>query len=87
MIFILKFIWHIPRNIIILFIKFYQKIISPDHSWIKRFFPYGYCKYYPSCSQYSIDAFKKHGFVLGLLKSIWRFLRCNPWSDGGIDKP
>jgi uncharacterized protein len=45
------------------------------------------CKYHPSCSQYAIDAVKKHGLVKGLLMAGWRLLRCNPWSHGGVDYP
>ena len=45
----------------------------------------GACKYHPSCSQYAIDALRKHGFVRGSLKAGWRLLRCNPWSHGGVD--
>lgn len=65
------------RNIPIFFIKIYKKIISP-------LFP-PRCRYYPTCSNYSIEAFKKHGFFKGLILSIWRLLRCNPFSKGGID--
>ncbi len=43
------------------------------------------CKYHPSCSQYAIDAVRKHGLLKGSLKAGWRFLRCNPWSHGGVD--
>jgi len=43
------------------------------------------CKYHPSCSQYALDAFRELGFVRGLLLAAWRLLRCNPWSDGGVD--
>jgi len=45
----------------------------------------GHCKYHPSCSQYAIDALRKHGLVRGSLKAAWRLLRCNPWSHGGVD--
>ena len=47
-------------------------------------FPGG-CKYHPSCSQYAIDALRKHGLVIGSAKAAWRLLRCNPWSHGGVD--
>ena len=47
--------------------------------------PAGTCKYYPSCSQYALDALRKHGLVKGSLMSAWRLLRCNPWSHGGVD--
>jgi putative membrane protein insertion efficiency factor len=43
------------------------------------------CKYHPSCSQYASDALRKYGPVKGSLKAIWRVLRCNPWSRGGVD--
>ena len=43
------------------------------------------CKYHPSCSQYAIDALRKHGLVVGSAKAGWRLLRCNPWSRGGVD--
>ena len=43
------------------------------------------CKYHPSCSQYAIDALRKHGLVVGSAKAAWRLLRCNPWSRGGVD--
>jgi putative membrane protein insertion efficiency factor len=47
--------------------------------------PVGTCKYHPSCSQYAIDALRKHGLVKGSALSVWRLLRCNPWSHGGVD--
>jgi uncharacterized protein len=45
------------------------------------------CKYHPSCSQYASDAIRKHGLIRGLLRAAWRYLRCNPWSHGGVDYP
>ncbi len=50
-----------------------------------RLTPEGTCKYHPSCSQYALDAFEKHGFAKGAAKAGWRLLRCNPWSHGGVD--
>lgn len=58
-------------------ILIYKKLISP-------LFP-ARCKYYPSCSSYALEAFKKHGAIKGFILSAWRILRCNPWSNGGID--
>ncbi|HNW55460.1 MAG TPA: membrane protein insertion efficiency factor YidD [bacterium] len=66
-------------------IKLYQKTLSPDHSWLKTKFPHGYCRFKPTCSEYSIAAFKKYGFLKGSLLTIGRILRCNPWSRGGWD--
>ncbi|WP_029520424.1 membrane protein insertion efficiency factor YidD [Persephonella sp. IF05-L8] len=67
------------KKFVIKFLKGYQKFISPIYP--------PSCRYYPTCSQYSIEAVEKYGVAKGLLKAIWRILRCNPFSKGGIDKP
>jgi len=67
------------KKVLISLIKLYQKFISPAFT--------SSCRYYPSCSNYSIEAIEKYGVLKGSLKSIWRILRCNPFSKGGIDKP
>jgi putative membrane protein insertion efficiency factor len=59
-----------------LLITFYQKFISP------AFAPR--CKYYPSCSSYALTAIQSYG-LKGFAMATWRVLRCNPWSDGGVD--
>ena len=76
---------NIPRNILIYLIKIYQKTISPDHGIFKSLHPYGYCRFTPTCSEYSIDALRKYGVIIGGLKASWRILRCNPWNKGGYD--
>lgn len=73
------------NNVFIFIINLYQKTLSPDHGMLSRFFPNGYCQYYPSCSQYSKEAFGQYGFLKALTKSIFRIARCNPWSSGGLD--
>jgi len=83
----LKKILYLPRIPFLWIIKIYQKIISPDHGILKIFFPHGYCKYYPSCSQYGHEVIQKRGLIIGLPRAVWRILRCNPWSGGGIDRP
>lgn len=61
-------------------IQFYQKHIS---LFLKK---NGVeCKYYPTCSEYSKQAFEKYGFGKGMVLSIKRFLKCNPFSKGGYD--
>jgi len=65
------------RTIVVLPVRLYQRLVSP-------LFP-ARCKYHPSCSQYAIDAVRKHGVLKGSLKAVWRLLRCNPWSRGGVD--
>lgn len=52
--------------------------------WISPLFPRR-CKFYPTCSGYAMTALRRYGFVRGMLLSVWRLLRCNPWSQGGLD--
>lgn len=73
------------KNIFINLIRFYQKTISPDHGFLKNFFPHGYCRFTPTCSQYGIDAISKYGVLKGGIKTMWRILRCNPFNKGGHD--
>jgi putative membrane protein insertion efficiency factor len=44
-----------------------------------------HCKYYPSCSEYAVQAVRRFGILRGLVLAGWRLLRCNPWSSGGYD--
>ena len=44
------------------------------------------CRYYPTCSQYAVEAIAGHGVSRGLVLAAWRLLRCNPFSSGGIDR-
>ena len=67
----------LPRRMLVYLIRLYQKYISPC-------FP-KHCKYYPTCSNYAIEAIKKHGSFHGTILSIKRILKCNPVSRGGID--
>ncbi|MBZ2175697.1 membrane protein insertion efficiency factor YidD [Schnuerera sp. xch1] len=63
----------------VLFIKFYQKFIS------KYILTGGHCRFYPTCSQYSLEAYKKYGFLKGTYLSIQRILKCHPFNEGGYD--
>jgi len=80
-------ITEIPRLPILLLVKIYQKTVSPDHGLFKYMFPHGYCRFYPSCSEYSYQVIKKRGLLVGVPKAVWRVLRCNPWNAGGVDLP
>jgi len=63
--------------ILIGLIKGWRAVVSP---W------YGpCCKYYPSCSAYALEAVQLHGAIKGGALAVWRLLRCNPWSRGGVD--
>ena len=60
-------------------VRFYQVAISP------MFGPC--CRFTPTCSQYCLLAIRKYGAFIGILKTCWRILRCNPLSRGGYDPP
>jgi uncharacterized protein len=64
-------------KIIISLIIFYQKFISP----LKP----ASCRFYPSCSNYAIQAIQKHGFWKGIFLAIKRVLKCHPFHEGGYD--
>ena len=64
------------RTVLVAAINLYQKWISP--SFAPR------CKYYPSCSTYAASAISHYG-IRGVGMSMWRLVRCNPWSHGGVD--
>lgn len=66
------------KRLCIALIKFYRKYISP----LKR---HDCCKYYPTCSAYALEAYEKYGFFKGTFLTVWRILRCNPFSKGGYD--
>ncbi|NTW22551.1 membrane protein insertion efficiency factor YidD [Candidatus Falkowbacteria bacterium] len=75
----------LPQYLLISLIKLYQKTLSLDHGWFKHRHPHGYCRFYPTCSNYAIQAIEKHGAIKGGFKAAWRILRCNPWNKGGMD--
>ncbi|MDR1441230.1 MAG: membrane protein insertion efficiency factor YidD [Bifidobacteriaceae bacterium] len=52
--------------------------------WISPLFP-ARCRYYPSCSSYAVDALRAHGLIRGGALAVWRLLRCQPFSLGGVD--
>ena len=61
----------------VMLIRFYPVCISP----LKP----ASCRFTPTCSQYGLEAFRKHGPIKGLLLTTWRILRCNPWGGSGYD--
>lgn len=65
------------KTIFIWIIRLYQRFISPLKPRT--------CRFYPTCSQYSIQAISKYGAIKGGYKSIKRIIRCNPFNKGGYD--
>lgn len=77
----LKALWTLIRKILIFCllvpIFFYRKCISPMTPPC--------CRFTPTCSQYAIEAIRKHGPFYGLYLAIRRILRCHPWGGSGYD--
>ncbi|MDD2786392.1 MAG: membrane protein insertion efficiency factor YidD [Patescibacteria group bacterium] len=75
----------LPRRTVCGLIWLYQRTLSLDHGPLHKYVRVGACRYYPTCSQYGYEAIMKYGVFRGVPMTIWRILRCNPWSRGGID--
>lgn len=70
-------IQNILEFLVLLPIYIYRGAISP--------YTRSSCRYMPTCSQYAIEAVKKHGIVKGLFLALKRIMRCHPWGGSGYD--
>ena len=73
----LKKILKIPSKIEVKLISIYQRYISSGLGY--------HCKFYPTCSEYTKQAVDKYGIIKGNILGLFRIIRCNPFSHGGID--
>ena len=64
-------------RLLIIIIRLYQRLISPMLG--------ANCRFYPSCSNYAIEAIRVHGWFIGTGYTVWRILRCQPYCEGGWD--
>ena len=65
------------KRIIVFLLRFYRNHLS--------LFKLQCCRFYPSCSQYTIEAVEKYGALKGISKGMKRILHCHPFSKGGYD--
>ncbi len=65
------------KEFLVFLVRFYRKNISP----LKR----PCCRFYPTCSEYALEALQKYGALKGGFMAIKRILRCNPFNKGGYD--
>lgn len=65
------------RSLLLALIWFYQKLVSP-------LLPQA-CRFHPTCSEYAKEALLRHGVLKGVLLTLWRLLRCQPYCRGGFD--
>ena len=74
---VIKVINNCMSNILIYLVRLYRKYISPMKGPT--------CRFYPTCSQYSIEALRKYGAIKGTYLTIIRILKCHPFHPGGYD--
>lgn len=67
----------LPKQIVIFLIKLYQKL--------SQLFPRQQCRFFPTCSEYTLQAVNKYGVIKGLKLGLKRISRCHPWHKGGAD--
>lgn len=67
------------KKLILILLSLYKKYLSPGNLGLKL------CRFEPSCSKYAYQAIEKYGILKGGILSIWRLIRCNPFSKGGYD--
>jgi hypothetical protein len=79
----MKFLWAtmvgLPSWLLIAAARLYQVTLSPLIG--------NQCRYYPTCSNYFIQAVRKYGAFSGALRGVWRICRCHPFHAGGYDPP
>ncbi|NWL25481.1 membrane protein insertion efficiency factor YidD [Paenarthrobacter ureafaciens] len=72
-----RFVWDLPRNVLILLLNAYRKVVSPLYGQV--------CRFFPSCSAYALEAVTVHGAVKGSWLAAKRLAKCHPWNAGGVD--
>jgi putative membrane protein insertion efficiency factor len=73
----LSFVLLAPRNVCVAILTAYRAVISPLYGDV--------CRYYPSCSHYTLQAIQQHGVLRGVWLGTRRIARCHPWAEGGVD--
>ncbi|RWZ67881.1 membrane protein insertion efficiency factor YidD [Labedella populi] len=68
----------VPRNVAVAILIVYRRVVSPLYGDV--------CRYYPSCSSYTLQAIQRFGLLIGAFFGARRLLRCHPWAEGGFDE-
>ncbi|MEX0717636.1 MAG: membrane protein insertion efficiency factor YidD [Planctomycetaceae bacterium] len=74
-----RWIIELPARLLILFVRGYQIVLSPIFG--------RQCRFYPTCSEYFIQAVRKYGALRGAWRGVRRICRCHPFHPGGYDPP
>lgn len=73
------------KFIVLKIIRAYQKTLSFDHGPLSFLYSEGFCRFEPTCSQYTYEAISKYGAWRGSWFGFKRIIRCTPWAKGGED--
>jgi len=73
------------KTITLWLIRLYQNTLSPDHGWFSAAYPYGHCRYQPTCSKYAEEAIERFGWWRGTWLGLSRVLRCHPFATPRVD--
>ena len=73
------------KRVALFLIRLYQKTLSPDTGFLSIFYSERFCRFHPTCSQYTYEAISKYGVFKGSWLGLKRILRCHPWNPGGYD--
>lgn len=74
------------KRLLIKLIRIYQKTLSPDEGWFSYRYPYGYCRFYPHCSEYAAQAIAKKNLFIAFYLIIKRLSKCHPWHEPQVDQ-
>jgi putative membrane protein insertion efficiency factor len=74
---LLTFLALLPRNVAVVLLRGYRAVVSPLYGDV--------CRYYPSCSSYTLQAIQRYGLLRGSFYGARRIARCHPWAPGGVD--
>lgn len=79
--------WRGPwaTSIALALVRTYQKTFSPDHGTLNLVAGSLRCRFFPSCSEYTLEAVRQYGLFRGAVVSLKRIARCNPLHPGGYD--
>jgi len=81
----MKTVYHLLNQTALKIIRLYQKTLSFDHGLLSYLYPYGYCRFRPTCSDYTYQAIERYGIIKGSFLGVKRVLKCNPFHQGGHD--
>lgn len=85
----MNFLKKLPNKVFLVIIYFYRVVFSPSVGFLRflPFYPKNTCIYYPTCSEYGVECFKKYSFLKAIKKTIGRIGRCHPGNEPGVDLP